>query len=144
MSAVRDDGIEIGRRVYERFAVEVAAQVTCGDRLLSAWTRDVSRGGTCFNILEPMETGAAFEISLALVLDENTVSEALNLNGRVIWCTKIAEGYQIGASFTQLTSQTREYLRMFLDFLAKGVNVGQEEEEEEDDDNDFEEKGLFG
>lgn len=142
MSALRDDGIELGRRVDERFAVEVEARVTYGDRVLSAVTRDVSRGGCCFILVSPMETGSAFVLSLALVLGENSVSEPLNLQGRVVWCTRTAEGYQIGGSFTQLTKQTREYLQMFLNFLAEGVNMGQQEEDEEED--DTEEKGLFG
>ena len=142
MSALTDDGIELGRRVYERFAVEVDAKVASGDRVLQAVTKDVSRSGCCFVIVEPMQAGSVFEISLSLVLSESSHSEALNLHGRVVWCTQTAEGYQIGASFTQLTQQTKGYLQMFLTFLAKGVNVGQEEEEEEED--DTEEKGLFG
>ncbi len=146
--ALQDDGIELGRRVHERFAVEVDATVTCEAGTFGALTRDVSRGGACFVVTTPMAVGSDFEIALSLVLSENTFSEALKLRGKVVWCTQIENGYQIGAAFSLADPDTKEYLQMFLKFLAKGVDVGQgeedEEEEEEEEEEENEEKGLFG
>lgn len=144
--ALQDDGIELGRRVHERFAVEVEAEVTSEAGSFSALTKDVSRGGACFVVLAPMVVGSDFEISLSLVLSENTFSEPLKLKGRVVWCTRTEEGFQIGAAFGGMDPDTREFLQLFLNFLAKGVDVGQgdEVEEEEEEEEDTEEKGLFG
>ena len=145
--ALQDDGIELGRRVHERFAVEVEAEVTSEAGTFSALTKDVSRGGACFVVLAPMSVGSAFEMSLSLVLSENTFSEPLKLNGKVVWCTRTEEGFQIGAAFGGMDPDTKEFLQMFLKFLARGVDVGQsevDEEEEEEEEEDREEKGLFG
>lgn len=145
MSALQDDGIELGRRVHQRFAVEVSAEVRSAAGATEAITKDVSRGGACFVVQTPLEVGSGFEMALSLVLSENTYSEPLNLAGRVVWCTQTEEGYQIGAAFAPMNKDTKEYLQMFLSFLAKGVNVGENAlEEEDEDDDDAEEKGLFG
>jgi hypothetical protein len=152
MTAIQDDGIELGRRQHERFAVEVDAEVSADSRTYDAKTRDLSRGGVCFVISEPLKVGSSFSCSLTLVLGENTFSEPLVLSGIVAWCTPTDEGYQIGAAFGTLDAEIRDYLMMFLNFLAEGVHVGEGQEEEgeegdegdEDDDEDDDEKGLFG
>lgn len=143
MSALQDDGIELGRRVHERFAVEIEAEVTSEAGTSGAVTRDLSRGGACFVVMAPMVVGSDFQISLSLVLAENTFSEPLTLNGKVVWCTRTEEGFQIGAAFGAMDADTKEFHQMFLKFLAKGVDVGQPDEEEEEEE-DTEEKGLFG
>jgi len=148
MSARQDEKIEIGRRVDERFGVEVEAEVTSAAGTFSAITKDVSRGGACFVVNAPMAVGSAFEISLSLVLGENSFSEPLKLAGKVVWCTRTEEGFQIGAAFNPMGSDMREYLQMFLNFLAKGVGVDEAGEEpgdevEEDEELDSEKKGLF-
>lgn len=126
MPLAADDGIVLGRREYERFAVAVDAVIRTEAGAWRAVTRDLSRGGVCFLIPEPMPTGSEFQIALSLVLGENTFSEPLLLSGVVVWCTSTEEGYQIGASFTSLNRQIREYLLMFLNFLAEGVSMGAE------------------
>jgi hypothetical protein len=145
MSGLQDDGIELGRRQHERFAVEVDAAVAVESGTYPAKTRDLSRGGVCFVIAEPLEVGSTFTCSLTLVLGENTFSEPLVLTGQVAWCTATEEGYQIGAAFGSLEPEIHEYLMMFLNFLAEGIQVGQdgEEEEEDEEEKDEEEKGLF-
>lgn len=144
MSALQDDGIELGRRIHERFAVEIEAEVSSEAGTVRAITKDVSRGGACFVVTTPMATGSSFEFSLSLVLSENSFSEPLKLKGKVVWCTPTEEGYQIGAAFETQDADTREYLQMFLSFLAKGVDVGQDGDLEEEDEPEDEEKGLFG
>jgi hypothetical protein len=145
MSALRNDGIELGRREHQRFAVEIDAEITTEAGTFGAVTKDLSRGGICFVVLAPMAVGTIFNVSISLVLGENMFSEPLVLRGQVIWCTKTDEGYQIGAGFAELTPQARKFLQLFLNFLAEGVNVGQEahHEHEEEDEDEEEEKGLF-
>lgn len=145
MPARQDDEIELGRRVHERFAVEVEAEVTSDAGTFSAITKDVSRGGACFVVLAPMIVGSSFNIALSLVLGENSFSEPLRLDGKVVWCTRTEEGFQIGAAFRRMDANTKEFLRLFLNFMAEGVNVGQDGEAPEDEDElEIEEKGLFG
>ena len=144
MSILEDDGIELGRRQHHRFAVEIDAEVTTPVGRLAAITRDLSRGGVCFELGTPLAVGASFGISLSLVLGENTFSEPLKLEAVVIWCTATDRGHQIGAAFTGLNQETRNYLQLFLNVLAEGVHLdspeSQEEGREEEED---EEKGLF-
>lgn len=125
MPLAADDGIVLGRREYERFAVAVDAVVRTESGVWAATTRDLSRGGVCFVVPEPLARGAAVQLSLSLVLGENMFSEPLHLSGTVAWCTNTDRGYQIGASFTSLDRQTREFLLMFLGFLAGGVAVSE-------------------
>ena len=145
MSALQDDGIELGRRIDVRFAVEIESEVTSEAGTVRAITKDVSRGGACFEVTAPMATGSNFDIALSLVLSENSFSEPLKLKGKVVWCTPTPEGYQIGAAFGPLDADTKEFLKIFLSFLAKGVDVGQDEDDLEDEDEpEDQEKGLFG
>jgi Tfp pilus assembly protein PilZ len=95
----------------------------------AARTRDLSRGGICFILPTPLKVGIRFTVELTLVFDENTFSEPLALAGKVVWCTPVDEGYQIGASFFTLDEETQEYLKMFLNFLSNGVDDEAEEEE---------------
>jgi PilZ domain len=145
MSARQDDEIELGRRVDERFGVEIDAEVTSGEGTFTAITKDVSRGGACFVVAVPMAVGSGFDLALSLVLGANSFSEPLRLAGKVVWCTQTEEGFQIGAAFVPMSADTREYLQMFLNFLAKGVGVGEDGEasEEEEDESEAEKKGLF-
>ena len=145
MSARQDDEIELGRRVDERFGVEVEAEVTSGAATFSAITKDVSRGGACFVVTAPMAVASSFSMSLSLVLGENSFSEPLKLAGMVVWCTRTDEGFQIGAAFGPMEPDIREYLQMFLNFLAKGVGVEEDGKapEGEGDDVGTEKKGLF-
>lgn len=145
MSALQDDGIELGRRYHERFAVEVEAEVTSEAGTFSAITKDVSRGGACFVVLAPIATGSSFEIALSLVLGENSFSEPLRLSGQVVWCTRTDEGFQIGAAFGPKDADTQKFLQMFLNFLSEGVDgLSDGEDPDEKDELEAEEKGLFG
>lgn len=144
MSAQKNDGIAFVNRAHQRFAVEIDAEITTEAGTFGAVTRDLSRGGICFLVLAPMAIGTRFGVSLSLVLGENMFSEPLTLMGQVVWCTKTGEGYQIGASFTEVTPQARKYLLMFLNFLAEGVNMGGESPSgHEAEDEEEEERGLF-
>lgn len=151
-----------GRRRHPRFAVEMSAAVTSDQGRFSARTRDLSRGGICFLLFSPLAVGSTFTVELSLVLGENVYSEPLALPGKVVWCTAVDEGYQIGATFLTLDRTNREYLNMFIRFLADGIDrtqagilpygsgpgSGEAEDGSEDTDEqdraDSEDRGLFG
>ena len=143
MSTLKDDGIILGRRQHERFAVEVDAELVSEHGTFGVVTRDLSRGGICCVAPQALPVGTSFQISLSLVLGENAFSEPLVLSGVVIWCTALGAEYQIGASFEDLGSETREYLLLFLNFLAEGLRLEEGEEEDQEDEDEDEEKGLF-
>jgi hypothetical protein len=97
----------------------------------SARTRDLSRGGICFILPTPLKTGIHFTVELTLVFDENTFSEPLPLAGKVVWCTPVEDGYQIGASFFTLDDTTQEYLKMFLNFLSNAEDEAEHDLEQD-------------
>ncbi len=80
-------------------------------------TRNVSRGGLCADVADPIAVGADIHVDLVLVFDAEAQSEPLRLPARVVWCTTVDDGYQIGLSFRPLDAQANEYLTMFLRYL---------------------------
>ncbi|MBI4508232.1 MAG: PilZ domain-containing protein [Deltaproteobacteria bacterium] len=121
-------------RAHPRYAIELDAEVTLGDTLVPARTRDVSRGGLCFFTQAPLPLGGDVDLNLALVFDEQTFSEPLRVRARVVWCTQLGESkYQVGTSFYRLTSETRAYLEMFLRYLTEGIARQEEEAAATDD-----------
>ncbi|MCD6497246.1 MAG: PilZ domain-containing protein [Deltaproteobacteria bacterium] len=110
------------RRAHPRFAVDMDAHVLVDGQSLSARTRDLSRGGICFILPVSMKVGSNFTVQLSLVFGENAFSEPLVLVGKIIWSTKVEDGFQIGAAFVSLDDEVRQYLNMFLNFLENGLD----------------------
>ncbi len=104
-------------RQHRRFSIDIETTVTAGERQLSSRARDVSRSGICIISPEPVAGGTAISVDLVLALAENTFSEPLKLDGRVVWCTPIAGSYQVGAMFVGLDRDKVRFLEMFLRFL---------------------------
>lgn len=107
-------------RAHPRFALEVETEVRRGDRVMPARTRDVSRGGICLLAPEAVPLGGEVDLMMALVFDADTISEPLNVRARVVWCTRLADRYQVGVTFVGMTAEQRNYLEMFLRYLAEG------------------------
>ena len=128
------------RRQHPRYVIEIEARVVADDAEFRARTRDLSRSGMCFVTREPMSVGIPVVIEAALKFSANAFSEALPLSARVMWCTSVREGYQVGVAFTRLQPQTAEYLELFLKYLKGEIDVqsGQPAMEEvvPDDDGD--------
>ena len=82
-------------------------------------THNVSRGGLCATLSEEIAVGTDIEIALQLVFGSEHRSEALRLPARIVWCTPIDDGHQVGARFLPLSSETGEYLTMFLRYLGE-------------------------
>ena len=79
-------------------------------------TKNLSRGGLCADVAEPIPTGIDVDVGIALVFDD-AVSEELRLPARVAWCTPLDEGHQVGVSFRPLDAEHAEYLAVFLRYL---------------------------
>lgn len=81
-------------------------------------TTNVSRGGLCATMADPIALGVDLEVDVALVF-EDTQSEPLRLPARVVWCTVVDEAYQIGLSFRPLSADHTKYLTVFLRYLEE-------------------------
>ncbi|MBI5478366.1 MAG: PilZ domain-containing protein [Deltaproteobacteria bacterium] len=130
------------RRQHPRYAVEIEARVVADGAEFRAQTRDLSRSGMCFVTPEAVSVGIPVVIEAALRFSANAFSEALPLSARVMWCTAVHDGYQVGVAFTRLHPQTVEYLDLFLKYLKGEIDVRSgepimDEEAPEDDGDKF-------
>ena len=105
-------------RAHPRYALEIDAEVRAGERNLPARTKNISRGGIAVSASEAVAVGTTVTISLALVFNEAAKSEPLPLQGRVVWCSPLAENtYQLGVMFVGVRSEERSYVDMFIRYL---------------------------
>ena len=109
-------------RQFPRFAIEAELViVTRGGSSHRGRTSNLSRGGMCAFVDEPVASGQTVDIEISLVFAEGHTSESLTLPARVVWCTALGASHQIGVSFLALLAGQREYLELFLRFLAEGA-----------------------
>ena len=111
------------RRQHPRYAIEIEARVEADGAEFRARTRDLSRSGMCFVTKEAVSVGIPVVIEAALKFSPNASSEALPLSARVMWCTPVHEGFQVGVAFTRLQAQTLDYLDLFLKYLKGEIDV---------------------
>lgn len=107
-------------REHPRYAHEAAITFHVDDRTIEGRTRNLSRGGLCADLAEPIANGRDIEIDIVLVFEDDAQSEPLRLPARVAWCTPVDDAHQVGLSFRPLPGDTGEYLTMFLRFLDEG------------------------
>ena len=108
-------------RQFPRYAVEAAVTLTVDGTSIEGTTSNLSRGGMCAMMAEPVPVGARVQIDIALVFDNDSRSESLSLTGRVVWCTAFEKGrHQIGLSFTPMKSEQGKFLDLFLKYLKNG------------------------
>jgi hypothetical protein len=117
-----------------RFTVDVEAVVhTVAGHPLSARTRDLSKSGICLIMPAALPRGERLIIELALAFSENAFSEPLHLDARVVWCTSIADAFQIGAMFVDLSDEHSDFLEMFLRYLHGGGQGDEDDGEQSPD-----------
>ncbi len=120
-------------RRHPRYAVDVDATLVLSDeRSLKTRTRDISRNGLCLIAAETVTPGDTARVQLVLSFGNNAFSEPLVLPVRIVWCTKIADAFQVGAMFDQVSEEQDGFLEMFLHFLdgtltPSGVHLADEE-----------------
>jgi Tfp pilus assembly protein PilZ len=106
-------------REYPRYAHEAAVKVRAGQRAFEGRTRNVSRGGLCATIVDPLAVGTEVELELVLVFDQDLQSDALRLPARVVWCTPVDEAHQVGLVFRPFDARRAEQIDLFLSFLEE-------------------------
>jgi hypothetical protein len=118
-------------RVHTRYVTEVEGKLRLGNLEMLVRTRNVSSGGICFVIDQSLPRGSDIELEIALMFDAGTVSEALRLRARIVWCTPVArDKWQVGASFFAVSGESRRYLDLFV----KYVKAAEQKALEDDDD----------
>ncbi len=111
-----------GTRKHPRFPVDVQATVRTSDGLrLSARTRDLSRSGICLITSRALPSRENLFVELVLLIGTTSESEPLPLRARVVWCTAIADAFQVGAMFSGLSAKEMGFLDMFLRYLDGSI-----------------------
>ncbi len=105
-------------REHPRYAHEAALTFRVADQpALSGRTRNLSRGGLCAELADPLPVGADVDVTVVLMFEDDMQSEALALPGRIVWCTPVDDAFQVGIAFRPVDSERAEYLAMFLGYL---------------------------
>lgn len=107
-------------REHPRYAHEAVVTFHVATKTHWGRTQNLSRGGLCADLAEAIPNGTDIEVDIQLVFDD-VESEPLRLPARVVWCTTLDEGYQVGLSFQKLTAEQVQYLTMFLRYLDDGA-----------------------
>lgn len=87
-------------------------------------TQNVSRGGLCADLTEPIAVGTELEVEIQLVFDSGgreVHSESLRLAARVAWCTTVDEAHQVGLMFLPVDAELTKHLTTFLRHLDDGT-----------------------
>jgi Tfp pilus assembly protein PilZ len=104
-------------REYPRYAHEAAITLNAPGHAISGRTSNVSRGGLCATLSEQIAVGTEIEVDIQLVFEDDLQSEPLRVPARIVWCTSVDDGHQVGVGFLPLDAERSEYLTMFLRFL---------------------------
>ena len=104
-------------REHPRYAHEASLQIRVGGKEFSGRTTNVSRGGLAADISGEVPNGTDAVVSMVLVFDEETQSEPLEMEARIVWCTRVDEGWQVGLAFKPMLAEKVKYLTMFLRYL---------------------------
>ena len=120
-------------RQHPRYAIELDAEAHFEGKKLAGRTHDISRGGFCMLLGEPLALNTVGQIKLALVFSENSFSEQLTVPATIVWCTRVGTSYQVGFKFGALTPELEGYLTLFVQFLEGDEDDDDDEEEPSDD-----------
>jgi len=86
-------------------------------------TTNVSRGGLCADLADPVPVGVELELDMQLVFEDDSQSDALRLPARVAWCTSVDEAHQVGLAFKPLDADRAKLLTLFLQHLDTGAGA---------------------
>ena len=107
----------IEKRQHQRFAVDIAAEITIGATRFSATTRDVSEGGVGLLVEQPIEQGALVSIAIFFTQDgiEDPDVQPFEGEATVAWAAPADGGrWQAGLRFEPVSGAQQEQLRSFL------------------------------
>jgi PilZ domain len=105
-------------RAHPRVASNATVVVKLESESQKGETTNISRGGLCAQLERPIKVGSTAELEISLVFEEGSTSEALVVAARIVWCTHLDMGYQVGLSFLPMSSDQHKYLAIFTRLLA--------------------------
>ena len=106
-------------------------------KALQGRTQNVSRGGLCADLADPIVIGTELEVDLQLVFEDDTQSEPLRIPARIAWCTPLDEGHQVGLMFKPMNAELAKYVGMFLRFLDSEERVKNDKQRDKPVDEKF-------
>jgi Tfp pilus assembly protein PilZ len=107
-------------REHPRYAHEANLTLRVGSRAIEGHSQNLSRGGLCAQMTDAVAIGVDCEVDIVLVFDDDALSEPLTLPARVVWCTPLDDGQQVGLVFRSMDAERTEYLGLFLRYLDDG------------------------
>ena len=124
-ATLRYDGRMQGRE-HPRYAAELEAEITVDGERLPGRSKDLSRGGLSVTVAKQVVAGSLAKLRLALVFDEETFSEWLEIEARVVWCAPVGRSgqFQLGLSYQKVTPEARKYLDLFLRHITEAEKAG--------------------
>jgi hypothetical protein len=120
------------QRQHPRYNVDIQVSVSIDKTKLAAHTRDISRAGLCLVATKPIARDTEINLELVLTFGEDGMSEPLQLQGRVAWCTALFGAFQIGIKFINIDDERDRYLDMFVGFLDGTLAPGPISSDEEE------------
>jgi hypothetical protein len=105
------------QRQHPRYNVDIQVSVAVAKVKFEARTRDISRAGLCLVTRQPIARDTEINLELVLTFGDDGMSEPLQVQGRVAWCTSLFGAFQIGIKFIQVDDDRARYLDMFVGFL---------------------------
>ncbi len=104
-------------REHPRYAHDAMITLHTPGLEISGRTSNLSRGGLSATVVDAVEVGSVIDVDIQLVFSDEAQSEPLRIPARIVWCTSVDDGHQVGASFLPLDAERAEYLTMFLRYL---------------------------
>ena len=115
------DAVRPQRRAHVRYEVKLAAEITLGDDVFTATTRDISEGGVGLDLDRALPEGQEIGLSLFLVVDEveDERTQPLVVRGFVAWCAEREQGeWTAGVRFADIAAEQKEWLKKFVAYVA--------------------------
>jgi c-di-GMP-binding flagellar brake protein YcgR len=109
------------RRQHARIDAKLSAEITLGEEIFTATTRDISEGGVGLDLDRPLPENTALVINLFLVIDEveDETAAPLKVRGKVAWCAERDEGeWSAGIRFEDIAANQRQWLKQFLAYIT--------------------------
>ncbi len=109
------------RRKHPRFSAVELKATWIGSERESVIARDVSAEGICLVSSRAITTGSQIRVRLVLDFGQNRLSEPVEVEYRIVWCTKIKDQFQIGAAAVNLDERTQSQLATILHCMVRDV-----------------------
>jgi hypothetical protein len=98
---------------------EVRSEVFPGDEA-EGFTINISGGGVCFSSQKPLEPGQILAVEMAIPEFESPVVTL----GRVVWCEKGSESYEVGTEFWWIGWGDEDVQRSIGEYIRRALEDG--------------------